>query len=161
MDKTIGIFIILIMALALLGVISIGDDGEDSGGHHGPDEARIVFEQGLIIHCELAETDGERVKGLMDRMELPEDQGMLFVYDPPEPSIIWMKDTYIDLDIIFIADNLTVTGIHEAGAGAGKMDSELPRYESVGDVAFVLEMNQGLSEEYGIEVGSTVEIHLT
>lgn len=160
MDRLAGILIILILALGIIGIISSGDDDDKTPDKHGPDEARIVFDEGLLIYCELAETESEKVRGLMDRTNLPEDQGMLFVYDPPEPSTIWMKDTYIDLDIIFIGENLTVTGIHEADAGAGMADSELPLYPSNGDVAYILEMNQGLSEEFGIVVGSGVEIHL-
>src|SRR5206468_9408387 len=52
---------------------------------------------------EVATTDQERALGLMFRRSLPENSGMLFIYDPPQPATMWMKNTLIPLDMVFIS----------------------------------------------------------
>jgi uncharacterized membrane protein (UPF0127 family) len=52
---------------------------------------------------EVATTDQDRALGLMFRRSLPENAGMLFLYDPPQPAAMWMKNTLIPLDIVFIS----------------------------------------------------------
>jgi hypothetical protein len=47
----------------------------------------------------------EKEKGLMNRTSLPENEGMLFCYDPPEDVSFWMKNTLIPLDIVFINED--------------------------------------------------------
>ncbi len=51
----------------------------------------------------MATTDQERALGLMFRRSLPENAGMLFLYDPPQPAAMWMKNTLIPLDMVFIS----------------------------------------------------------
>jgi len=50
-------------------------------------------------------SEEDKKKGLQGVKELPKDEGMLFVYDPPQEVTMWMKDTLIPLDIIFINDD--------------------------------------------------------
>ena len=57
---------------------------------------------------EIADTPEKQEKGLMGRKSLPENQGMLFIYDEPQDLSYWMKDTLISLDIIFIDDDMEV-----------------------------------------------------
>ena len=54
------------------------------------------------FNIEIATTNGERALGLMYRRELPDDAGMLFLYDPPQPITMWMRNTILPLDMIFI-----------------------------------------------------------
>ena len=54
------------------------------------------------FNIEIATTNGERALGLMYRRELPADAGMLFLYDPPQPITMWMRNTIMPLDMIFI-----------------------------------------------------------
>lgn len=93
----------------------------------------------------LAETDAQKETGLQNITSLPENSGMLFVFDEPEEVSFWMKDTKIPLDIIFIDDDLVVTAIAQ-----GTPNSE----EFIeGVAAFVLEVNQGS----GIQIGDELE----
>jgi len=62
----------------------------------------IVSESGRhTIDAEIADTPGTRATGLMFRRSLDADAGMLFIYDDPQNITMWMKNTYISLDMIF------------------------------------------------------------
>ena len=62
---------------------------------------------------EVMRTDAEREKGLMFRRFLPEDRGMLFDFKTEQPVMMWMKNTYIPLDMIFMKRDGTVSHIAE------------------------------------------------
>lgn len=95
----------------------------------------------------IAKTEAQKERGLSTMDELPEDQGMLFPYDPPEDVSFWMHNTKIPLDIIFINDDLEVTKVAK-----GKPMDETPISEQ--EVAYVLELNQNS----GVQVGDEVDI---
>lgn len=95
---------------------------------------------------EVAITDEEREKGLQNVKNLPENEGMLFVFNDTEEVSIWMKDTLIPLDILFINEELEVIAIY-----TGVPNSEELMTES--DVSFVLELNANS----GIKVGDELE----
>ena len=92
---------------------------------------------------EIADTSEEQKKGLQDREYLPQDSGMLFVYDKPQDKVeFWMKDTIIALDQIGINKDGEVTKVYTAKP----KDETLVPFE---DVMFLLEVNANS----GIEVG--------
>lgn len=91
---------------------------------------------------EIADTPEKQEKGLMGRKSLPEDQGMLFIYDEPQDLSYWMKDTLISLDIIFIDDDMEVVSVKQ-----GQPMSEEPITED--DVQYVLEVNSNSGIEEG------------
>lgn len=94
-----------------------------------------------------ATSDEEKAKGLQGVSELPEDEGMLFYFDPPEDVQFWMKDVEIPLDIVFIDDNQEVIKVQE-GIPNDKTMIEAP------EVAYVLEVNAGS----GIQIGDELEL---
>lgn len=91
---------------------------------------------------EIADTSEKQEKGLMGRKSLPEDQGMLFIYDEPQDLSYWMKNTLISLDIIFIDDDMEVVSVKQ-----GQPMSEEPITEN--DVQYVLEVNSNSGIEEG------------
>lgn len=91
---------------------------------------------------EIADTPEKQEKGLMGRKSLPENQGMLFIYDEPQDLSYWMKDTFIPLDIIFIDDDMEVVSVKQ-----GQPMSEEPITEN--DVQYVLEVNSNSGIEEG------------
>lgn len=91
---------------------------------------------------EIADTPEKQEKGLMDRESLPENQGMLFIYDEPQDLSYWMKNTLISLDIIFIDDDMEVVSVKQ-----GQPMSEEPITED--DVQYVLEVNSNSGIEEG------------
>lgn len=100
---------------------------------------------------EIADTDRSRSRGLMFRNELPADQGMLLFYDYPRPVSIWMKNTYLPLDILFINDRGRVARIVERATPLS-----LEPMSSGTKARAVLEINGGRSAELGIRVGDRV-----
>ena len=81
-----------------------------------------------------ATSDEEKAKGLQGVSELPEDEGMLFYFDPPEDVQFWMKDVEIPLDIIFIDEYQEVIKVQEG------IPNDETMIEAPG-VAYVLEVN--------------------
>lgn len=107
------------------------------------------------VNVELARTNDERMVGLSNRDSLPEDAGMLFLYDAPVANGFWMKDTYIPLDIAYLAPDGTVQEIRQGEPlDETLLHPELP-YQ------YVLEVNQGWFERNGFGPGDTVDIPRT
>ena len=92
-----------------------------------------------------ARTEEEKEKGLQGVTELPEDEGMLFYFDPPEDVSMWMKDTLIPLDIVFINDDKEVVYV---GEGVPNTETQM----TVQNVAYVLEVNSGSGIQEGDEL---------
>lgn len=92
-----------------------------------------------------AHTEEEKEKGLQGVTELPEDEGMLFYFDPPEDVSMWMKDTLIPLDIVFINDDEEVVYV---GEGVPNTETQM----TVQNVAYVLEVNSGSGIQEGDEL---------
>lgn len=112
----------------------------------------IVTRQGLqVFAIELAVTDEERANGLMFRRELPEGRGMLFDFSPQREVAMWMKNTYISLDMIFIrADGR----IHRIAENTEPESTRL--IQSQGPVKAVLELPAGTARRLGIAPGDKV-----
>ncbi len=104
-----------------------------------------------IVWVDIADREDLRQKGLMFRTELPEDEGMLFIFERPAIQSFWMRNTYIPLDIAFIDAKGRITDIHQM-----KPLDEEPRYESSVPVVFAIELNQGWFAKRGIKVGAQV-----
>jgi uncharacterized membrane protein (UPF0127 family) len=92
-----------------------------------------------------ARTEEERIKGLQGVTELKDDEGMLFVFDEPDTIGMWMKDTKVPLDIIFISEDMEVISVYQ-----GEPENENIAEED--NVKFVLEVNQGSGVEEGDEL---------
>lgn len=103
----------------------------------------------VIFDIELAVAPQDRARGLMFRELLPKRAGMLFIFDPPQPVVFWMKNTLIPLDIIFVDRTGTVTSIHE-----NAIPSDLTPIEGGDSVYAVLEINAGLAARYLITPGT-------
>jgi len=117
-------------------------------------ELSIVTASGtqLSYAVEIADTPDERRVGLMHRLKLAPDRGMLLWYPEPVEVRVWMKNTYVPLDILFIDEAGKVTGIAE---GEPLSETLLP---SNGPVRAVLELNAGQSAAQGITPGAVVQL---
>ena len=101
----------------------------------------------------VAKTEEERSKGLQGVEELPENEGMLFIFDEPQTVGFWMKDTLIPLDIIFINDDMEVLSIYKGNPGNEDIVEE-------DNVKYVLEVNQnsGIKEEDELDIEDDEDI---
>lgn len=104
------------------------------------------------ITLEVADTEHKRMIGLMFRTHLPFGHGMLFPYGSEQEITMWMKNTYVSLDMVFIRRDGTV---HRVARNTEPM-SETIIY-SQGPAYAVLELVAGSAERYRIEPGSRVE----
>lgn len=110
------------------------------------------------IDIEIADNANKRERGLMDRSEMADNQGMLFIFgdDEVRKHTFYMKNTRIPLDILYFdRDSVLINIARNAKPGA---DSELAGGTVAAakeDSKFVVEVNGGLAEKWGIEEGVT------
>jgi uncharacterized protein len=105
------------------------------------------------FYIQVAKTPDETRRGLMYRRSMPDNHGMLFVFDGMTERSFWMKNTYIPLDMIFIDDNGKVVNII----------SDVPPLsstsrKSIYPCKYVLELNAGKAASGGITVGSVMKV---
>ena len=113
---------------------------------------QIVTRAGTYpFSVELALTDRQRSRGLMFREQMDTDAGMLFRFDRTQPVVMWMRNTLIPLDMIFIREDGTVADIHR---NAVPLSEAMIR--SSEPVRYVLEVNAGLADFMRLESGDRV-----
>lgn len=118
----------------------------------GTDTLVLKTESGAHSYTvEVANTDRERAMGLMFRRSLPEASGMIFLYDPPQRVGMWMRNTYIPLDMIFIASDGTVRRV---ATNTEPFSTDI--IASGEPVAAVLELNAGQAAKIGVKPGDRV-----
>lgn len=103
------------------------------------------------INVWVADTDARRMRGLMFVEHLADDAGMLFVYPAPQPVAIWMKNTPLSLDILFITADGKVH--HIAENATPESTDTIP---SKGVVLGVIELKAGSAERLKIRPGAQV-----
>jgi uncharacterized protein len=134
----------LALALVLAPMLSAAQGVEDltivtGGGRH-------------VFHVEVARTDDERAKGLMDRSHMPDDRGMLFDFKQLTPISMWMKNTVMSLDMFFIRADGTIARIAE------NTEPFSTRVIPSGEpVLAVLELNAGAAARIGAKAGDKIE----
>ncbi len=101
---------------------------------------------------EIARSPKEQAYGLMNRQSLAPDRGMIFPYAPPQDVSFWMRDTYIPLDLLFVAPGGTIRHIESQA-----VPLSLDPLVSNGPVEAVVEIAGGRAAELGISVGDTVD----
>lgn len=113
---------------------------------------RVKLSAGMHqIDAQVARTMEQRATGLMFRKEMPQHEGMLFVFEQPSTQCFWMKNTLLPLSAAFIEDNGTVVNV------ADMKPESLESHCSLKPVRYVLEMNQGWFAKKGVKPGSKLE----
>jgi len=103
-----------------------------------------------VVWVEIARTPEQHTRGLMFRKKLPEDAGMLFVYDKEDFRRFWMKNTYIPLSLAYIDSDGVIFQIEEMEP----LDETA--VVSVRPARFVLEVNRGWFRKHGIGIGDRI-----
>jgi len=100
------------------------------------------------FRVEIADDPEERAQGLMFVEEMPTFEGMLFVYESPRRASFWMHNTLIPLDMLFADPGGVITRIHQ-----NAIPLDRTSIDGGEGVLYVLEINGGLSERFGIAEG--------
>jgi uncharacterized membrane protein (UPF0127 family) len=113
------------------------------------DLPRVKLSAGMYqIDAQVAQTNEQRMTGLMFRKEMPQQEGMLFVFDQPSMQCFWMKNTLLPLTAAFVADDGAIVNLVDMKPQT--TDSHC----SLKPVRYVLEMNQGWFARKGIKAGA-------
>lgn len=112
----------------------------------------------MIFDLEIAFTPEARTQGLSDRENLPLTTGMLFVFEAVHHPTFWMYHMKFDLDFVWIGEDCDVVDIHRnvPRQADGQSASDLPHYSPNAPALYNLEINAGMAETLGIEVGDKV-----
>lgn len=147
---SIGRRLVLISALGLA-LCATGAVADDAALSKIEPLTIATTDDAFMFTVEVADTAELRLRGLMFRQRLPEDRGMLFVFDNPRPASMWMKNTLIPLDMLFVREDGTIAYIAE-NTTPGSLDG-------IGisePVKAVLELAGGTTARHGIRAGDKV-----
>jgi uncharacterized protein len=107
----------------------------------------------VTLDVEVADTDKKREHGLMFRRSLPEKTGMIFLFDDEHTITMWMKNTYIPLDMVFIGDDWRIKHIAREAEPLS-----LDIIPSVHPASRVLEIGAGEAAKLGLAPGDKVSL---
>lgn len=144
----------IIAALVFLFLFSLQLGGASSGfAEMRREKLELITATGRhAFEVEIAESNEDKARGLMFRRSMPENAGMIFPYWPPQEATMWMKNTYISLDMVFIrADGI----VHRIEQATQPFSERI--IASEGKVSAVLELNAGVSKKIGLKPGDQVE----
>ena len=101
-----------------------------------------------VMDVQVASTPEQRQTGLMFRKEMPQHEGMIFVFEQPAVQCFWMKNTLLPLTAAFVADDGTIVNL------ADMKPRTTEPHCSAKPVRYVLEMNKGWFARKGIQAGT-------
>jgi uncharacterized membrane protein (UPF0127 family) len=137
---------LLVVALALVAA------GVSVRAESALEKLELVTAAGVkTFQVEVMRTESDRARGLMFRRYMPEDRGMLFDFRIEQPVMMWMKNTYLPLDMIFISRAGKVVSIAKDAEPMSEtiIPSGAPAYA-------VLELNAGAAARIGLKTGDQV-----
>ena len=113
---------------------------------------RIKLTSGMHrLDVQVAATAEQRQIGLMFRKDMPQHEGMIFIFEQPTQQCFWMKNTLIPLSAAFVTDDGTIVNIEDM------KPLSLDSHCSAKPVRFVLEMNKGWFAKKGISAGAKLQ----
>ena len=110
-----------------------------------------IYNKNITFNVEVAKTIEERRTGLMYRKKLLNNEGMLFIFPREKIIQLWMKNTYIPLDVIFISENKVIVDIKK---NMEKLSETIVK--SKVKSRYALEFNAGLINKLDIKIGDKV-----
>lgn len=142
--------VLLLSVLGPLLVLGCTDEPEQSDTQGFQNEGTLAFLQPngdslKTINVDIADTDAERERGLMRQRSLGYDQGMLFIFETVDEGSMWMKNTPLPLDIVFVAPDSQVINIarRTTPLSEEKILPAAPR-------KYVVEVRGGFADRFGL-----------
>jgi len=137
------------LLLAALQTTALATAAQDTPQMH---LERIQLTSGMHrIDAQVAATPEQRQTGLMFRKDMPQHEGMIFIFEQASKQCFWMKNTLIPLSAAFIADDGTIVNIEEM------KPLVLDGHCSTQPVRYVLEMNKAWFSKKGLKAGSKLQ----
>ena len=124
---------------------------------HAAQPYALIFNQNgeyRKIDLKIADTPRKRANGLMHQTHLPENAGMLFVFQKPGKQTFWMKDTLIPLDMIVLSPELQIVDIK---TNLTPKSEEIIISHAIS--AWIIEVNSGYCERNHVVIGDRVSLH--
>ena len=145
-------FMILPIAILWGAIMSCKETQTIDFNNHGVEKFEIQV-GGKKLLLELAITPQKREKGLMFRDALQSGEGMIFVFESPQPMRFWMKNTRIPLDIGYFSPEGRLKELHH-----GKPFDLSGMPSSSNSLQFVIELNAGDYKKLGIRMGDKIDL---
>lgn len=126
-------------------------------GAPGGQVVPVIVDSGteqVLIQARLADSPKEHAQGLMHKSYLPQDGGMIFLFDGLKVRHFWMKETLIPLDMVFINDKREIVYIEYEAQPSPREPHQI--YSSQVPAKYVLEVNAGVARFHGWKVGDKV-----
>jgi uncharacterized protein len=137
---------LLLLALLLAGAVHSQDGSPQTTLEH------VKLSAGMHqIDAQVALTPEQRQIGLMFRKNMPQHEGMIFVFEQPAEQCFWMKNTLLPLTAAFVADDGTIVNL------ADMKPQSTDSHCSAGPVRYVLEMNKDWFSKKGIKAGTKLQ----
>ena len=153
MKKLVIVYVVLIIVVILLAVFKIGGGLLPALPNFGTKSKAVINKESINLIVVKAPNDLK--KGLSGRKDIPQDQGMLFIFPTKGKYSFWMKDMLFPLDIIFIDDKKVVDVFENLPPD----DSPFrPKYAPSAPANYVLEVNAGVAKKLKIQKGTTVTL---
>jgi len=140
------------VAVALIGLVACS--GTDTPPDRPP--STVAFDgTDAPLYVEIADSPGERSRGLMGVESMPANEGMAFIFDEPVLSPFWMKDTLIPLSIAFVDEEERVIGVRDMQPCEA---DPCPTYGVDEPYVLAIEANLGWFDDHGIGAGDRAEL---
>ena len=152
-----GIAVLAVIGIALLGLIALAQEGKTPEDTQVFSRGELVIETAsgpLRLDVEIARTDKQHSQGLMFRTSLDQNSGMIFIYDSPRRISMWMKNTILSLDMIFIGEDGRIKRIV-----ANTTPMSEATISSRGPVSAVLELLAGAAKRLAIKPGDQIGLN--
>ena len=121
-----------------------------------PRTVTVTLPDGFEVTARLALTPQEHEQGLMFVKHLPENEGMLFVFEQEQPQLFWMKNTLIDLDMVFIGADKQVTSVEAQVPHSYTYTPENEVAVAYGYGQYVLELSAKPAARHGVTPGTSL-----
>jgi uncharacterized membrane protein (UPF0127 family) len=147
---------VIVAAIALLGGVAARAPAQITPTLRRGTLVLVQDKARVTLNVEIADTPESREVGLMNRPSLPDDAGMLFVFESTSHWAFWMKNTLVPLSVGFIDEQWKIVDIQDMRVGPNPETGRLDIYEAAKPSRYALEVNQGLFARRGIGVGAKV-----
>lgn len=104
------------------------------------------------VRVAVAESNMARQQGLMNVFEMPEDGGMIFIFEQQQPLSFWMANTPLSLDMVFVNEDFEIVRIHQNTTPFSQQ-----QYPSVRPALYVVEVHGGFTARHDIQEGHFIE----